>query len=34
MLQVNVTAAEIIQAQRVFDFGFTPNECGCNNVGK
>jgi len=24
MLQVYVTAAEMIHAQRVFDFGFTP----------
>jgi len=34
MLQVNVTAAETIHAQCVFDFGFAPNEYGCNNVGK
>jgi hypothetical protein len=34
MLQVNVTAADMIHAQRVFDFGSTPNEYGCNNVGK
>jgi hypothetical protein len=31
MLQDN---AEMIHAQRMFDFGFTPNEYGCNNVGK